>query len=327
MSVTAAFVLAITVVAASTGSLIISAETNTYTVTFDTSGVVEIPPQTVSHGEFITKPAIPSPALIAEDGKLLECSVSGWYTSSGTGWTNWDFNTPITSDIVLHVGWATWEGGLGDVRVNFDTDGGSEIPLQNFADRYYVGATVEKPQDPTKEGFIFDGWHNKYWLSSYEYNLIPWNFDDSWCDVTYEPIILYPGTEYYSMMPKGGRWLYAKWTPDPNYTPTTTTTTTATSTTTTETTTTTITGSNTENLTSTTVTSTTKSTTSVIIGSNATGSTSTTATTTTSAVTTKKSNSNAPKTGDDSIIVLLYTVCGLSAITALTIGLKQKSKD
>jgi len=43
MSVTAAFVLAITVVAASTGSLIISAETNTYTVTFDTSGVVEIP--------------------------------------------------------------------------------------------------------------------------------------------------------------------------------------------------------------------------------------------------------------------------------------------
>ena len=41
------------------------------------------------------------------------------------------------------------------VTVTFDTDGGTAIPDQQVR----VGATAEKPADPTKSGFTFDGWY------------------------------------------------------------------------------------------------------------------------------------------------------------------------
>ena len=41
------------------------------------------------------------------------------------------------------------------VTVTFDTDGGTAIPDQQVR----VGATAEKPEDPTKSGFTFDGWY------------------------------------------------------------------------------------------------------------------------------------------------------------------------
>lgn len=41
------------------------------------------------------------------------------------------------------------------VTVTFDTDGGTAIPDQQVR----VGAKAEKPADPTKSGFTFDGWY------------------------------------------------------------------------------------------------------------------------------------------------------------------------
>lgn len=41
--------------------------------------------------------------------------------------------------------------------VTFDTDGGTAIPDQSVR----VGATAEKPADPTKEGYTFDGWYEE----------------------------------------------------------------------------------------------------------------------------------------------------------------------
>lgn len=39
-------------------------------------------------------------------------------------------------------------------KVAFDTDGGSIVELQNVG----KGETAKKPTDPTKNGFVFDGW-------------------------------------------------------------------------------------------------------------------------------------------------------------------------
>lgn len=41
--------------------------------------------------------------------------------------------------------------------VTFDTDGGTAIPDQSVR----VGAKAEKPADPTKEGYTFDGWYEE----------------------------------------------------------------------------------------------------------------------------------------------------------------------
>lgn len=43
------------------------------------------------------------------------------------------------------------------VTVSFDTDGGTAIPDQQVR----TGATVEKPADPTKTGYTFDGWYEE----------------------------------------------------------------------------------------------------------------------------------------------------------------------
>jgi phi13 family phage major tail protein len=43
------------------------------------------------------------------------------------------------------------------VTVTFDTDGGTAIPDQQVR----TGATVEKPADPTKTGYTFDGWYEE----------------------------------------------------------------------------------------------------------------------------------------------------------------------
>ena len=42
-----------------------------------------------------------------------------------------------------------------DIMVTFNTDGGSEVEPQALS----LGGTATKPEDPTKDGFVFDGWH------------------------------------------------------------------------------------------------------------------------------------------------------------------------
>jgi uncharacterized repeat protein (TIGR02543 family) len=47
------------------------------------------------------------------------------------------------------------------VKVTFDSAGGSAVQSQTLE----KGATVEKPDAPTKEGYVFEGWYfeNKKW--------------------------------------------------------------------------------------------------------------------------------------------------------------------
>ena len=47
------------------------------------------------------------------------------------------------------------------VKVTFDSAGGSAVQSQTLE----KGATVEKPDDPAKDGYVFEGWYfeNKKW--------------------------------------------------------------------------------------------------------------------------------------------------------------------
>ena len=51
--------------------------------------------------------------------------------------------------------------------VEFRTDGGSQVASQKLM----YGDLVQRPEDPVKEGYTFEGW---YWDDEYK---LAWNFD------------------------------------------------------------------------------------------------------------------------------------------------------
>lgn len=58
-------------------------------------------------------------------------------------------------------------GGSTAHIVNFETNGGSDVPSQTVAE----GKTVSKPEDPTKLNFTFGGWYvNAEFTSPYDFN-------------------------------------------------------------------------------------------------------------------------------------------------------------
>lgn len=57
----------------------------------------------------------------------------------------------------------------GGFTVTFETDGGSQVPAQTC--RY--GELARRPEDPVKEGYVFDGW---YWDVEREHK--PWDFEN-----------------------------------------------------------------------------------------------------------------------------------------------------
>lgn len=113
-----------------------------YTVVFNTNGAASIPPQTVKEGDKATRPA---------DPKLTGYTFTGWQLNG----KDYDWNTPITTDIILT---ATWQKNETPkpvyYTVRFDTGNGSKIDLQTIQQ----GGKVKKPADPTLNGYKFAGW-------------------------------------------------------------------------------------------------------------------------------------------------------------------------
>ncbi len=105
-------------------------------VTFDSDGGNKIPYQEVEQGHTVTEPVVP----VKKD-----CIFSGWYIED----TLFDFSTPITSDITLKAKW-----NKKSFTVTFDSDGGSKITTQVIE----INNTVTKPENPSKEDYVFLGW-------------------------------------------------------------------------------------------------------------------------------------------------------------------------
>ncbi|MCI8612616.1 MAG: InlB B-repeat-containing protein [Clostridia bacterium] len=119
------------------GVLSFAACGKTYTVSFDCAGGGQIASQTVGEGGKAEKPADP-----VREGFVF----GGWYL----GDTPYSFDSAVTADIVLRAKWDTKY-----VKVTFKSEGEND-EVKSVA----YDTAVEKPDDPKRENYIFDGWYN-----------------------------------------------------------------------------------------------------------------------------------------------------------------------
>lgn len=114
-------------------------ELESYTVTFDSDGGSAVDSQTVTAGETASRPVDPTKSGYQFNGWFSNISLTDEY----------DFNTPVNSDITLYAGW------IETFTVTFDMQShGDAIDPQTVAD----GGLVTEPEDPTADGYTFGGW-------------------------------------------------------------------------------------------------------------------------------------------------------------------------
>ena len=141
---------------------------NTYSVTYDSNGG-----SAVADGSFTTGGSISDePTIPTRNGYTF----MGWAFSESNNngslsLATFPFNPTQTSDFTLYARWAT--PGFDWYSINFDSINGSTIP-QNGLYQYGGVAYYNKgsdnspiwsttgPVNPTKEGYIFEGWSFTY---------------------------------------------------------------------------------------------------------------------------------------------------------------------
>ncbi len=118
-----------------------------YTVSFNLNGhgsTIDSITDVVS-GSTIAVPAAPT-----AEGYTF----GGWYKDAAcSAGQEWDFDTgTVSADVTLYAKWT-----IKSYQVNFDTQGGSAVPVQ----RAQHNGKVTKPDDPTREGYTFDRWYKE----------------------------------------------------------------------------------------------------------------------------------------------------------------------
>ena len=128
-----------------------------HTVTFDKNGGDSVSAETMVTDSDGTLSELPS----AERSGSYR--FNGWYTEKSGG-TKITEETAFTEDTTVYAQWSYIGVGGGSsgspvtrYTVTFDTQGGSEIDSV----RVTRNSTVSKPDDPTKDGYIFGGWFNE----------------------------------------------------------------------------------------------------------------------------------------------------------------------
>ena len=121
-----------------------------YIITFDSNGGSDVEVASAGEGEKLTKPTNPT-----KSGYKFV----GWYEDAEL--TNeYNFDNAVTSDFTLYAKWQkkTSSGGGGGViryTVYYETDDGTKISNSRVT-RY---SKLVKPEDPVKDGYVFDGWY------------------------------------------------------------------------------------------------------------------------------------------------------------------------
>ncbi len=124
-----------------------------YVVSFDTLGGSYVPSDTVTSGSAISVPSV----VPTKDGSRF----INWFADA-SGTTPWDFATKIMVDTTLYAKWAELK-----YSVTFNSDGGSDVTtISELA----FGDKITKPEDPTKEGAVFESWYKD------EARTQKWNF-------------------------------------------------------------------------------------------------------------------------------------------------------
>jgi uncharacterized repeat protein (TIGR02543 family) len=131
-----------------------------FTVTFETNGGSYVPPRTITQGGTVTRPDNPT---LGGNGFVRWCS-------DETLDTEYDFKTPVTSDITLYAQWSE-----NTYTITFNSNDGSPIEDELVGE----GGKVTPPADPTRSGYVFDNWYSNSSLTT------PYNFDNKiYSDIT-----------------------------------------------------------------------------------------------------------------------------------------------
>ncbi len=133
----------------------LTAQPETFSVTFDTDGGEPIPDkQTVESGKYATRPTNDP----QREGDIFK----GWYVVVNDTMESepFDFeNSAIEVNLTLKAKWEEAEQPPqpGTYTVTFDADGGMPIPKEQTVES---GEYATKPtNDPQREGYIFKGWY------------------------------------------------------------------------------------------------------------------------------------------------------------------------
>ena len=116
-------------------------EKEVYTVSFESNEGSSVAEQKIAYEEKVTKP---------EDPTKEHYVFKGWYTDKDCKQA-FDFETAIEGNQKLY---AKWEKEV--YTINFDSNGGSKVVDQKVV---YKKKKVVKPEDPTKEHYVFKGWY------------------------------------------------------------------------------------------------------------------------------------------------------------------------
>lgn len=114
-----------------------------FTIKFETNGGSAIDNQTIDYGSKVTKPEDPTMS-----GKIF----AGWFEDKELT-KEFDFDTTITKVTTIYAKWIMPENTT--YTVTFNTTDGSIINNTQVEE----GKKLDKPDDPTKDGYIFDGWY------------------------------------------------------------------------------------------------------------------------------------------------------------------------
>ena len=118
---------------------------NSYTITFITNNTQTISPATYTFGDEIA-----AFKTLSKEGFVFV----GWFVDAGDGTasnTKFEDLTMPAQNITLHAVWTN-----KTYKVYFNTTGGEMLAEQTISHGDYV----YKPNNPTKTGYIFDGWYH-----------------------------------------------------------------------------------------------------------------------------------------------------------------------
>jgi uncharacterized repeat protein (TIGR02543 family) len=118
-----------------------------YTITFDSHGGSEVTAIRANAGTGIGQPVNPTKANSA---------FLGWF-SAANGGTLYSWPHTLSANITMHAQWKeNTPPPAQQYTITFDTHGGSEMTVITQDE----GTTVEKPTNPTRNGYDFEGWHS-----------------------------------------------------------------------------------------------------------------------------------------------------------------------
>jgi uncharacterized repeat protein (TIGR02543 family) len=121
-------------------------EEHTITFNINSKDGSPVEPITADYGASVSRPADPT-----RPGYTF----SGWF-SAASGGTLYPWPYTLTTDVTMYAHWSNTPPPLPEYTITFNSEGGSTVASITAE----AGTQVAEPAEPTKSGYIFEGWYN-----------------------------------------------------------------------------------------------------------------------------------------------------------------------